>query len=92
MSSICLQCRSLACGCLENSVSLCIYLLPPHGPSKLDLVMMSYLSRFVGLLPVIAKADCMTEREVAGCQVALEEMLKEPEVPGLAAIKAYTSR
>jgi septin family protein len=53
------------CGCLRHSVTGVLYFLTPHRVKKVDLVLMSVLSQLVTVIPVIAKADTMTESELA---------------------------
>lgn len=83
--------RSLACGCLQHSVTVCIYFLPPQGPSKLDLVAMSALSKHVALLPASAVPEGSTEQETEQLQSNVRKMLADPAayVPGLERIETY---
>uniref|UniRef100_A0A383VXV4 Septin-type G domain-containing protein n=1 Tax=Tetradesmus obliquus TaxID=3088 RepID=A0A383VXV4_TETOB len=85
--------KSLVYGSLAHSVTACLYFLQPHGPSKLDLVLMAGLAKHVALLPVIGKADSMTAGEARDCVRLVQHMLEQPGeyVPGLTAIKAYRS-
>jgi hypothetical protein len=82
----CCCCRPLMYGCLQHSVTACIYFMPPHGPSRLDLALMAGLSKHVALLPVVGKADAMTADEASECCRAVQKMLAEPAeyVPGIA--------
>jgi septin family protein len=79
------------CGSLAHSITACLYFLPPHGPSQLDLVLMAGLSKHVALLPVVGKADSMTPAEARDVCRLLQHMMAEPAeyVPGLQPIKAY---
>ncbi|WIA17574.1 hypothetical protein OEZ85_014400 [Tetradesmus obliquus] len=85
--------KSLVCGSLAHSVAACLYFLPPHGPTQLDLVLMAGLAPHVALLPVVGKADSMTDDEAQDCVRLVRHMLAQPEeyVPGLKPIKLYRS-
>uniref|UniRef100_A0A383WEA1 Septin-type G domain-containing protein n=1 Tax=Tetradesmus obliquus TaxID=3088 RepID=A0A383WEA1_TETOB len=85
--------KSLVCGSLAHSVTACLYFLPPHGPTQLDLVLMAGLAPHVALLPVVGKADSMTDDEAQDCVRLVRHMLAQPEeyVPGLKPIKLYRS-
>ncbi|WIA22266.1 hypothetical protein OEZ85_004588 [Tetradesmus obliquus] len=76
--------KSLTCGCLQHSITACIYFLPPHGPFRLDLALMASLAKHAAVLPVVGKADAMTADEAAACCAAVRHMLAEPAeyVPG----------
>eukprot|EP00878_Enallax_costatus_P024696 GHUV01026375.1.p1 GENE.GHUV01026375.1~~GHUV01026375.1.p1 ORF type:complete len:446 (+),score=151.46 GHUV01026375.1:39-1376(+) len=50
-------------GTLKNSVTALLYFLPPHKLKKLDIIMMAALSQLVPLIPVVGKADTMTQQE-----------------------------
>lgn len=78
-------CRSLACGCLKHSPTVCIYTLPPEGPSKVDLMTMSVLWEWVPLLPVITGAASSESGDTSACQQLMADMLQQPEsfMPGL---------
>jgi hypothetical protein len=87
--------RSLTCGCLQHSITACVYFMPPHGPSRTDLALMAGLSKHVAVLPVVGKADAMTAEEAEECCLAVQHMLAEPweYVPGIsggACIDVYT--
>ena len=50
--------------CLDDRVDVCLYFIPPHRLKELDLLYMKRLSEVVAVIPVIAKADTMTEVEL----------------------------
>ncbi|KAF6262687.1 Septin-domain-containing protein [Scenedesmus sp. NREL 46B-D3] len=85
--------KSLVCGSLAHSVTACLYFLPPHGASKLDLVLMAGLSRYVALLPVVGKADTMTAAEAEDCCQLVQDMLATPRayVHGLTTVNDRTA-
>lgn len=76
---------------MVHSMTACLYFLPPHGPTKLDLVLMSALSPHVALLPAVGKADAMTPTEALECCKLVQHMLAEPGdyVAGMKAVKSY---
>ncbi|KAF6262667.1 hypothetical protein COO60DRAFT_1635822 [Scenedesmus sp. NREL 46B-D3] len=77
--------KCLTYGCLQHSITACVYFMPPHSPSRLDLALMAGLSKHVAVLPAVGKADTMTTDEAAACCQAVQHMLSEPAeyVPGL---------
>lgn len=52
--------RDAMCGQLQHTVTACLYFIPPHRMKKVDLILMAAISKIVNVIPVIAKADCMT--------------------------------
>jgi len=58
---------------------------------KLDLVIIAALAKRVALLPVVGKADAMSEQEAAACVEAVWHMLAEPHeyVAGLNPVETY---
>jgi septin family protein len=66
------------CGQLPHSITACLYFLPPHRTKKIDLVLMAAVSQLVPIIPVIAKADCMTDRELAHYRMEVQSMLQAP--------------
>lgn len=72
-------------------MTACLYFLPSHRPSKLDLVLMSALSPHVALLPVVGKADTMTAAEALECCKLVQQMMAQAEeyVSGLEPIRPY---
>ena len=49
---------------IDPRVDVCLYFVPPHRLKEIDLVFMLQLSRVVPLIPLIAKADSMTNGEL----------------------------
>ena len=72
--------RSLACGLLRSTTTVCLYLLPPSGPTQLDYLLMSALSSQTTLLPVISKADTLSAEEAQRLQLVVAEALQKPEL------------
>jgi septin family protein len=66
------------CGQLPHSITACLYCIPPHRTKKIDLVLMAAVSQLVPIIPVIAKADCMTDRELAQYRMEVQSMLQAP--------------
>eukprot|EP00878_Enallax_costatus_P014348 GHUV01015008.1.p1 GENE.GHUV01015008.1~~GHUV01015008.1.p1 ORF type:complete len:461 (+),score=142.02 GHUV01015008.1:140-1522(+) len=66
------------CGQLQNSLTACVYFLTPHRVKKVDLIIMSALSQLVTVIPVIAKADTMTEKELEQYRKEVRTMLSAP--------------
>lgn len=66
------------CGQLQNSLTACVYFLTPHRVKKVDLIIMSALSQLVTVIPVIAKADTMTEKELHQYRTEVRTMLSSP--------------
>ncbi|KAF6251735.1 Septin-domain-containing protein [Scenedesmus sp. NREL 46B-D3] len=66
------------CGQLPYSITACLYFIPPHRTKKIDLVLMAAVSQLVPIIPVIAKADCMTESELAQYRLEVQSMLQAP--------------
>lgn len=47
------------CGQLQNSVTACVYFLPPHRVKKVDLILISAISQLVSLIVLLKTcADC----------------------------------
>lgn len=49
---------------LDNRVDACLYFVPPHRLKEIDLAYMRRLSDVVSIIPIIGKADTMTEAEL----------------------------
>ncbi len=51
---------------VDTRVHCCLYFIPPygHGLRQIDLEFMRRLQYKVNLIPVVAKADCLTMQEV----------------------------
>lgn len=67
---------------VDSRVHCCLYFISPygHGLKPLDLEFMKQLSSKVNIIPVIAKADCLTMGEV---QKLKARILKELETAGI---------
>ncbi|WIA23027.1 hypothetical protein OEZ86_009942 [Tetradesmus obliquus] len=70
--------ESAMCGQLQNSITACVYFLTPHRVKKVDLIMMSALSQLVTVIPVVAKADTMTDEELATFRQEIRTRLAAP--------------
>ncbi|WIA23940.1 hypothetical protein OEZ85_013580 [Tetradesmus obliquus] len=66
------------CGQLQHSITACVYFLSPHRVKKVDLIIMSALSQLVTVIPVIAKADTMTDKELSSFRSEVRAMLSCP--------------
>uniref|UniRef100_A0A383WIM5 Septin-type G domain-containing protein n=1 Tax=Tetradesmus obliquus TaxID=3088 RepID=A0A383WIM5_TETOB len=66
------------CGQLQHSITACVYFLSPHRVKKVDLIIMSALSQLVTVIPVIAKADTMTDKELSAFRSEVRAMLSCP--------------
>ncbi|KAF8067209.1 glpF [Scenedesmus sp. PABB004] len=66
------------CGQLQHSVTACLYFIPPHRMKKIDLILMAAISQLVTVVPVIGKADAMTERELVTYRGEVLRMLSAP--------------
>jgi hypothetical protein len=73
--------RSVARGCLQHTVSLAVYMLPPAGPGALDLLLMSMLAKHTSVVPVLSQVGASDEAALQRTR----ELLAKPEalVPGL---------
>jgi len=71
---------------IDNRVHCCFYFINPYGRGlkPLDLEVMKQLSNKVSIVPVIAKADCLTQKEISSLK---KTILDEIKVNG---IKVYT--
>lgn len=69
------------CGCLQHTVSLAVYMLPPAGPGALDLLLMSMLAKHTSVVPVLSQVGASDEAALQ----RTHELLAKPEalVPGL---------
>jgi len=84
-----IQSRSLRC--LENEqdarrlgpmhkiadprVDVCLYFISPHRIKSIDVDFMAKLSKFVPVLPILAKADAMTKPELRAFRKVVQESL-----------------
>lgn len=66
------------CGQLAHSITACVYFLPPHRVKKVDLILISAISQLVTVIPVVSKADTMTESELAQYRAEIRDMLSAP--------------
>merc|ERR1712088_199594 len=71
---------------IDNRVHCCFYFINPYGRGlkPLDLEVMKQLSNKVSIVPVIAKADCLTQKEISDLK---KTILKEITANG---IKVYS--
>ena len=67
---------------VDNRVHCCLYFISPygHGLKPLDLEFMKELSTKVNIIPVIAKADCLTVGEVKKLKVRILDELEAAEI------------
>ena len=63
----------------DSRVHVCLYMLPPTGHSlrSLDLVMLRALQDKVSIIPVIAKADTVTQPELEAFRATLRREIKD---------------
>lgn len=66
------------CGQLQHSITACLYFLPPHRVKKIDLILMAAVSQLVTIVPIISKADTMTEAELNTYRNEVTSMLQQP--------------
>ena len=69
-------CRSLACGSLTHSTSVCLYWLAPEGPTATDVVIMSAMSKLVPLIPVVGNAETLTDEHAQKLQEEIDSLAK----------------
>jgi septin 2 len=71
---------------IDNRVHCCFYFINPYGRGlkPLDLEVMKQLSNKVSIVPVIAKADCLTQKEISQLKKTILGEIKEH------GIKVYT--
>ena len=48
----------------DPRVDVCLYFIPPHRLKQVDIEFMKVLAKAIPLIPIIAKADSMTENEL----------------------------
>ena len=67
---------------MDSRVHCCLYFISPygHGLKPLDLEFMKRLQYKVNLIPVLAKADCMTKAEVKKRKERIMKELSEAEI------------
>ena len=62
----------------KHMYDACIYFISPHQLKPRDLKFMASISKVVALIPVIAKADCMTEEERHSFRKHITASLQKP--------------
>lgn len=64
---------------IDNRVHCCYYFISPygHGLKPLDIDFMRKLSNKVSVVPVIAKADCLTVKEIAALKLRILDEIAE---------------
>merc|ERR1719270_1364968 len=63
---------------IDNRVHCCFYFINPYGRGlkPLDLEVMKQLSNKVSIVPVIAKADCLTQQEISSLKKTILDEIK----------------
>ncbi|TNN49267.1 Septin-5 [Liparis tanakae] len=63
----------------DNRVHCCLYFVPPfgHGLRPVDIGFMKALQEKVNVVPLIAKADCLTPQEVLRLKLRLREEIEK---------------
>ena len=69
----------------KHMYDACIYFISPHQLKPRDLKFMSTISKAVPVIPVIAKADCMTEEERQVFRSHINASLQKPNFSGTTA-------
>jgi len=71
---------------IDNRVHCCFYFINPYGRGlkPLDLEVMKQLSNKVSIVPVIAKSDCLTQKEILQLKKTIMDEIREN------GIKVYT--
>lgn len=67
----------------KHMYDACIYFISPHQLKPRDLKFMSSISKAVPVIPVIAKADCMTEEERQVFRSHINASLQKPNFSGI---------
>lgn len=64
---------------VDNRVHCCFYFINPygHGLKPLDVEVMRQLSNKVSIVPVIAKADCLTQKEIGQLKHKILQEIQE---------------
>lgn len=64
---------------IDNRVHCCFYFISPygHGLKPLDVEVMRQLSDKVSIVPVIAKADCLSQSELVALKKRILEEIKQ---------------
>ena len=66
----------------KHMYDACIYFISPHQLKPRDLKFMSSISKVVPVIPVIAKADCMTDEERQLFRSHINASLQKPNFSG----------
>lgn len=66
----------------KHMYDACIYFIGPHQLKPRDLKLMGSISKVVPVIPVIAKADCMTPEERQKFRDHINKSLASPTVQG----------
>lgn len=67
----------------DPRVDVCLFAIPPHRLRALDLKVMYEVGRYVPLVPVVTKADTMSQREAATYRSEVATKLSNPMLPGI---------
>eukprot|EP00096_Caligus_rogercresseyi_P006709 TRINITY_DN2344_c0_g1_i13.p1 TRINITY_DN2344_c0_g1~~TRINITY_DN2344_c0_g1_i13.p1 ORF type:complete len:369 (-),score=155.62 TRINITY_DN2344_c0_g1_i13:1236-2342(-) len=67
---------------IDNRVHCCFYFINPygHGLKPLDIDVMKQLSDKVSIVPVIAKADCLTKKEISALKQKVLQEIQENDI------------
>eukprot|EP00095_Tigriopus_kingsejongensis_P000217 maker-scaffold55_size446313-snap-gene-0.18 protein:Tk00217 transcript:maker-scaffold55_size446313-snap-gene-0.18-mRNA-1 annotation:"Septin-4" len=67
---------------VDTRVHCCLYFIPPygHGLRQIDLEFLKRLQYKVNLIPVIAKADCLTPAEVRKLKQQINQEIEENDI------------
>ena len=66
----------------DTAAHACIFFLPPtsHGLRNIDIICMQRLQRRVNLIPVVAKADSLTQSELAALRAQVRRQMAEHNI------------
>ena len=76
----------------KHMYDACIYFISPHQLRPRDLKFMSAISKVVPVIPIIAKADCMTDEERHTFRSHIHASLQKPNFMGEPLTCLYISR
>jgi len=67
---------------IDNRVHCCFYFINPygHGLKPLDIEVMRHLSNKVNIVPVIAKADCLTQAEIGTLKRKILQEIQDNDI------------
>ncbi|CAB4055645.1 SEPT2 [Lepeophtheirus salmonis] len=67
---------------IDNRVHCCFYFINPygHGLKPLDIDVMKQLSNKVSIVPVIAKSDCLTKKEISALKQKVLQEIQENDI------------